>query len=121
MIVFLALEEEAVTVSKQCECMLFVFQAQVISGGYFPIYDRIYSLSPSLSSHSLSIALSISLIYVLTCGHFLIIPILISATVNEWRDSSCRVGTFGLMWALQWGSLGILRALTVHYCEYMTF
>lgn len=49
---------------------------------------------------SLSPALSISLIYVLTCGHFLIIPILISATVNEWRDSSYRVWAFGLMWVL---------------------
>lgn len=114
MIMFLALQEEAVTVSKQYECMLFVIQAGAISPGYFPIYDRI-------SSHSLSLALSISLIYVLTCRHFLIIPILISATVNEWRDSSCRVWAFGLMWALQRGSLGIVCALTVHYCGYMTF
>lgn len=28
---------------------------------------------------------------------------------------------FGLMWALQWGSLGIVPGLSVHYCGYMTF
>lgn len=104
--------KEAVTFSKQYECMLFVIQVWAISRGDFPIYDRIYSLSP---------ALSISLIYVLTCGHSLIISILISATVNEWRDSSCRVWAFGLMWSLQQGSLGIVHALSVHYCGYMTF
>lgn len=90
--------------------------------GIFPIYERVYFLSSSsLLFLPLSPTLSVSLIYVLTCGHSLIIPILISATVNEWRDSSGRVWTFGLMWALQWGSLGIARAHTVHYCGYMTF
>lgn len=51
----------------------------------------LFSLSLSLSSLLSSPASSLSLIYVLACGHSLIIPILISATVNEWRDSSCRV------------------------------
>lgn len=64
---------------------------------------------------------TLSLIYMLDCGHSLIIPILISATVNEWRDSSRGVWTFGLMWVLQRGSLGIAQTLTVHYCGYMTF
>lgn len=86
--------------------------------GIFPFMTGFILSLPLLS---LSPALSVSLIYVLTCGHFLIIPILISATVNEWRDSSCRVWAFGLMWALQRGSLGIVRALSVHYCGYMTF
>lgn len=49
MIVFLALEKETVTVDKQYECMLFVIQAQDISWGYFPIYDRIYFRSLLLS------------------------------------------------------------------------
>lgn len=35
---------EPVIISKQYECMLFVIQAWVIPRGYFPIYDRIYSL-----------------------------------------------------------------------------
>lgn len=54
MIMFVAQGEEAVTVSKQYECMLFVIRAVAISPGYFPIYDRIYSLSLCLSHLSLS-------------------------------------------------------------------
>lgn len=56
MIMFLVLEEDAVTITKQYEYMLFVIQAWAISPGYFPICDRIFSPSLSLP---LSVCLSL--------------------------------------------------------------
>lgn len=110
------LEEEDLTLSTNMNaCCLSSTPGEFLQG-FFPIYDTMYCPSCAHSP-----ALSISLICVLTCRHFLIIPILISATVNEWRDSSCRVWAFGLMWALLSGSLGIVCTFTVHYCGYLTF
>ena len=58
--------EEAVTVSKQYERMLFVIRAPAVTRGYFPIHDRIYfslSLFPLLSSPLLSLSPSLPLSY----------------------------------------------------------
>lgn len=107
-----------------CHCLQIIWMhavCQASPGHISRVFSHLWQGLFSLSITALPPAFSISLIYVLTCGHFLIIPILISATVNEWRDSSCRVWAFGLMWALQQGSLGIVCVLSVHYCGYMTF
>lgn len=85
--------------------------SRVFSNSWHNLFTLLLSLSCSFYSFNICPDLR----------HFLIIPILISASVNEWRDSSCRVWAFGLMWVLQRGSLGIVCTLTVHYCGYLTF
>ena len=95
-------------------------RACAVSGGDIFLFMTRFKLS---SPFSLSFSPSLFLNICPDLRHFLIIPILIPASVNEPREWSCRVfQCVGLMWELQEGKFGNSGVtLRVHYCVDVTF